>query len=232
MALTLAAQMLAVSVAIIKQQEFYNSAAKEQTWSSEYDYVVVGAGSAGSIVASRLSEDGTNSVLLLEAGGPATYLTDIPGAINQNIASTPDWGYVTTPQKYASQAFVGNSSPLEKAKVIGGSAMVNLMAYNRGNIRDYDMWANEYGAGSLWSFNRLLPYFKKLETFYNASYYPHDLRFHGRHGPITVSVVPNADPIHYKYQEAFHHAGYMKNDYNGPQQLGTGKTTIFVSFQF
>jgi len=215
--------MLSVAMALLQREQYHQRASARQLWAPEYDYIIVGAGSAGSVLASRLSEPKQNRVLLLEAGGPATVLSDIPSLFIENILSTPDWGYVTTPQKYASNMFNGNSSPLLRPRVVGGSGMANAMVYNRGNERDFNGWANEFGAGSRWNYANLLQRFRMMESFQNSSYYPKELAFHGFEGRITTSVVQNPDPIHEKYQQAWNDAGYEKVDNNGKSQVGFGK---------
>src|SRR6218665_3359134 len=128
---TIAVQMLTVAVAILQRQEWHNSAVARNDWLNQYDYIVVGAGSAGCIVASRLSENPKNTVLLLEAGGQANFLADIPGAQPYNIAGN-EWGYRTAPQSKSQLMYPKGRYKMVRGKLIGGSAMINRMIMNRG----------------------------------------------------------------------------------------------------
>ena len=127
----------------------------------EFDYVIVGGGSAGCVLASRFSEDRGTSVLLLEAGGrdwhPVIHIPLGVGQIRQ--AEMFDWGYVSEPQPNLD----GRRIELKRGKVLGGSSSINFMAHNRGNRSDYDRWVR-LGAPQ-WSYDKLLPYFKRLETW-------------------------------------------------------------------
>jgi choline dehydrogenase-like flavoprotein len=130
-------------------------------WDQEYDYIVVGAGSAGAVVANRLSEDPSTKVLLLEAGGSENIFSDIPVAA-ATLQMTPiDWAYQTEPQEASCFGLINRRSRWPRGRVLGGSSVLNYMLYIRGNSRDYDSWARNGAYG--WSWDEVLPYFIKSE---------------------------------------------------------------------
>jgi choline dehydrogenase-like flavoprotein len=156
---------------------------------TEYDYIVIGAGSAGAIVASRLAEDPDVSVLLLEAGGTdRTTLVRKPGMISlvqqvKQLKKRFDWGFTTVPQRHLD----GRRIPYTRGKVLGGSSSVNGMLYLRGNEANYNEWAARGCEG--WSFEDILPFYRKLENHENG-----ETAYHGAGGPIQVTRHP-ADQI-------------------------------------
>lgn len=146
----------------------------------EYDFIVVGAGSAGSVVANRLSEEPTWKVLLLEAGGDPLITDEIPALFGSTMKTHVDWQYLTEPEPTNCLGMVDKRCPWPRGKVLGGSSAINAMLYVRGNPKDYDMWEGMGNTG--WSYERLLPYFTKSEDFRagNAS------RYHGKGGLLQV----------------------------------------------
>ncbi|XP_042913074.1 glucose dehydrogenase [FAD, quinone]-like, partial [Parasteatoda tepidariorum] len=128
---------------------------------SHYDYIIVGAGSAGSVIASRLSEDPCVSVLLLEAGPKAQVLTEVPLAGMEIGGTINDWNYKTVPQKFGAFAYPNHQMTMPRGKGLGGSSIINYMLYVRGNKRDYDRWADIGCEG--WSWKDVYPYFLKSE---------------------------------------------------------------------
>ena len=127
-----------------------------------YDYIVVGGGSAGCVIASRLSEDPHNSVLLLDAGGDGTFLSDIPGAVGA-LYDQPslDWSYKTEPESDACLAMNGRKCSWHRGKSIGGTSTINGMLYVRGAKEDYNEWKRLGNIG--WGYEDVLPFFKLSE---------------------------------------------------------------------
>jgi PREDICTED: similar to CG9503-PA len=185
-------------------------------WDLEYDYIIVGAGTAGAVVANRLSEDPFSTVLLLEAGGSENLVTDIPLSAPY-IQKTPlDWRYKTVPQKHACFGLKNRQSLWPRGKVNGGSSVLNFMLYVRGNKKDYDLWSDQ-GCYD-WSWENVYPYFLKSEDNQDVSYayYP----WHNRGGYLTISSPPYRTPIAHAFIEGGEYLGYPENDVNGPIQTG------------
>ncbi|XP_066258130.1 glucose dehydrogenase [FAD, quinone] [Euwallacea similis] len=184
---------------------------------SKYDFIVIGSGSAGSIMANRLSEISQWKVLLLEAGGHETDISDVPILSLYLHKSKLDWGYKTEPQPTACQAMVENRCSWTRGKVLGGSSVLNTMLYIRGNRRDYDRWANFGNEG--WSYKEVLPYFKKSEDQRNP-YLAKDTKYHSTGGYQTVQDSPYNTPLGIAFLEAGQEMGYDVRDVNGEKQTG------------
>ena len=180
----------------------------------EFDYVIVGAGSAGCVLAARLSESGDNRVALLEAGGKDNYiLITMPAGVGEiRRAKRFDWDYLTEPVPNLRDRRI--SWP--RGKVLGGSSSINGMIYVRGNRSDYDGWASLQLRG--WSYAECLPYFKRLESNPIES-----TSYHSKTGPVGVSNASSGLPVYDALVEAGVQAGYPRtSDFNGEQQEGVG----------
>jgi choline dehydrogenase len=179
-----------------------------------YDYVIVGAGSAGCVLAARLTENPSVRVLLLEAGPPDDAdEIHIPAAINLLFQSPYDWGFRTVPQDRAA----GQSVYWPRGKVIGGSSSINAMIYIRGNKYDYNTWRDEYGCDG-WGYNDILPYFIRAE---HNSRGP--IAYHGGAGPLSVIDPKFRSPAPAAFVQSAINAGAQANkDFNGASQDGVG----------
>ena len=182
------------------------------------DYIVVGAGSAGCVLAARLSENPQASVLLLEAG-PRDNKTEIriPAAFSKLFHGPLDWDYRTEPEPGTAD----RALYWPRGKMLGGSSSLNAMMYVRGPARDYDRWAQAGNRG--WSFQDLLPYFKKSEGFRAEG----DPAFHGRGGPLEVARQRSPNPLTEAFLAAGRHLGLARlDDINGASQDGVTLTHV------
>ncbi|XP_001602085.1 glucose dehydrogenase [FAD, quinone] [Nasonia vitripennis] len=189
----------------------------------EYDFVVVGGGSAGSVLVNRLTENPDWSVLLLEAGGHETEITDVPILSLYLHKSKLDWKYRAQPQDSACQAMVDKRCCWTRGKVIGGSSVLNTMLYIRGNRRDFDQWESFGNPG--WGYDDILHYFKKSEDQRNP-YLARDQKYHGTGGYLTIQDAPYNTPLGVAFLQAGEEMGYEILDINGAQQTG------FALFQY
>ncbi len=180
----------------------------------EYDYIVVGAGSAGAVMAARLTEDPGVSVLLLEAGGEADAdEINIPLAFSALFKTKWDWNYTTTPQKHLDD----RPTYWPRMKALGGCSSMNAMIYIRGNHGDFDTWESEYGATG-WSHDDVLPYFIKAE--HNTAIKD---RYHGTSGPLNVEDRVYTHPLVDAWVDSAAGFGMARNpDFNGATQDGAG----------
>ena len=180
-----------------------------------YDYIIVGAGSAGCVLANRLTEDSGAAVLLLEAGPPDRhpYISIPLGIGRMHDKAMFDWGYETEPEANL------NNRRIEamRGKVLGGSSSINVMAYTRGNRGDYDRWAQKGARG--WSYADVLPYFNRAETWEKGKN-----TWRGGEGPLGTQYAKTPDSIFDAWLEAAKQSGYpFTEDYNGKQQEGFGR---------
>ena len=181
----------------------------------EYDYIIVGAGSAGCVLANRLSEDPAVRVLVLEAGPKdRSIYIHMPAALSYPLANDKfNWFYQSEPEPHMD----GRSIYCPRGRVLGGSSSINGMAYVRGHARDYDRWAQSGLQG--WSYAHCLPYFRRAQ---NHELGPDDYR--GGEGPLHVSAGKMTNPLFQAWIEAGRQAGYpITEDMNGYQQEGIGR---------
>ncbi|XP_046414124.1 glucose dehydrogenase [FAD, quinone] [Neodiprion virginianus] len=183
----------------------------------EYDFIIVGGGSAGSVLANRLTEVPEWNVLLLEAGGYETEITDVPILSLYLHKSKYDWKYRTQPQDSACQAMVDKRCCWTRGKVLGGSSVLNTMLYIRGNRRDFDQWESFGNYG--WGWDDVLPYFKKSEDQRNP-YLARNTKYHSTGGYLTVQDAPFNTPLGVAFLQAGEEMGYDIVDVNGAQQTG------------
>ena len=184
-----------------------------QNLSSEYDYVVVGAGSAGCVLAGRLSEDVGARVLLVEAGGPDRRReVQIPAAFGTLFKTECDWDYETEPQPHLG----GRRLFWPRGKMLGGSSSMNAMIYVRGHRTDFDGWRD--AGNDSWDFESVLPFFRKAEHQERGAD-----EFHGAGGPLNVASLRTVNPLSRAFVAAAVELGHTPNpDFNGAEQDGFG----------
>ena len=187
---------------------------------SSYDYIIVGAGSAGCVLANRLTETPDVSVLLIEAGGTDDKSEiQVPLAFFELQKSEVDWHYVSTPQKHTCKMHQEQRSCWTSGKVLGGSSSVNAMVYTRGNRDDYERWEELHGAEG-WGWDKVFKYFKKSEDFQADG----DTGYHGYGGPLAVTKSSFVTSVAHAFVDAGKELGFKDVDYNGASQIGVSLT--------
>jgi choline dehydrogenase len=185
-----------------------------------FDYIIVGAGSAGCVLANRLTEDGRHSVLLLEYGGSdRSIYIQMPAALSIPMNREQyNWFYETEPEPHLG----GRRMHTPRGKVLGGSSSINGMVYVRGNARDYEGWEQSGARG--WGYRHVLPYFRRAETREEGGD-----SYRGSDGPLHTSYGPTRNPLYRAWIEAAKQAGYPETeDINGYQQEGFGRMDMTV----
>ena len=187
----------------------------------EFDYVIVGAGSAGCVLADRLTADGETRVLVLEYGGSdRSVFIQMPSALSipMNMPKY-NWFYHTEPEPHLG----GRVMHTPRGKVLGGSSSINGLVYVRGNPQDFERWAGEGAAG--WSYADVLPYFKRAESRADGGD-----AYRGDRGPLGTRYGPLSNPLHEAWLAAAEQAGYVRtSDINGAQQEGFGRMDMTVA---
>jgi choline dehydrogenase len=187
---------------------------------SNFDYIIIGSGSAGSAIAYRLAESGQTSIAVIEFGGSdAGPFIQMPAALSYPM-NMPfyDWGY----RAEAENGLNGRSLVCPRGKVIGGSSSINGMIYVRGNPLDYDHWRDQGAAG--WGYVDVLPYFRRMETSHGGQ-----APWRGTDGPLHITRGPRDNPLHEAFVTAATQAGYAATlDYNGHRQEGFGPADMTV----
>ena len=188
--------------------------------SDTYDYIIVGAGSAGCVLANRLTEDGTATVLLLEHGGSdASLFIQMPSALSipMNMPRY-NWGYSSEPEPHLG----GRRINCPRGRVLGGSSSINGLVYIRGNALDFEAWEKAGAAG--WGYRHVLPYFRRAETFAGGAD-----SYRGGDGPLRTQHGPIRNPLYQAFIDAGAQAGYpVTQDVNGFQQEGFGRMDMTV----
>jgi len=185
-----------------------------------FDYIVIGAGSAGCVLANRLSESGKDQVLLIEAGGEDdSWLFRMPLGFMMTAANPVyDWGYLSEPDS----KMAGRSLPLPRGRVLGGSSSVNGMIYMRGHSSDYDGWRQMGAAG--WGYADVLPYFRRMESSWRGAG-----RYHGDQGPLAVTPVGGDHLLREPIRRSVVAAGFQESeDLSGDRQEGFSACEVTV----
>ncbi|KAL0126563.1 hypothetical protein PUN28_005138 [Cardiocondyla obscurior] len=211
-----------------QNQDFQSRRMRQMTpqFGDTYDFIVIGAGTAGATVAARLSETPQDKVLLIEAGYHEDFFMNIPiaapiTAMDNNIS----WNYKTKPSDKYCLGMKNNSCTWSAGKVLGGSSVLNFMIATRGSAEDYDRWAEMGNEG--WAYKDVLKYFKKLEKI-DIPELKSDTTYHGTDGPVHITYPLFHTPVAEGFLKAGEELGYPTVDYNGKNEIGFSyvQTTI------
>nr|XP_023011601.1 glucose dehydrogenase [FAD, quinone]-like isoform X1 [Leptinotarsa decemlineata] len=194
--------------------EMYDSK-QSLTDAKEYDFIIIGSGPSGSVIANRLSEIPEWKVLLLEAGAPETKISQVPSMYHYLQTTHYDWRYSTVSQNHSCLGMEEHRCSIAAGKALGGNTAVNDMLYGRGNQRDYDLWA-DLGLPE-WCWNDVLPYFKKIEDAHISDF---DRKHHNLGGPLHLENYQHSTILGHTILQAGHELGIKTIDYNGKEQLG------------
>ncbi|XP_035705374.1 oxygen-dependent choline dehydrogenase isoform X2 [Folsomia candida] len=186
-----------------------------ETYAHAYDFIIVGGGTAGAVIANRLSANSEWKVLLLEAGTDPLILNALPALASANLYhKDTDWNYFSVPQKNHSYASLNQKLGLSRGKSLGGCSNLNFLIYQRGNPQDYDNWANITG-DKAWEYKNVLKYFKISEDY--RGNFPDPLeKYHGLHGPLSVSKQGHSVLVN-EWISAAKEFGFESSDPNGRQ---------------
>ncbi|XP_026488907.2 glucose dehydrogenase [FAD, quinone]-like [Vanessa tameamea] len=198
--------------------ELYNGEPPDaKTIRSEYDFIIIGAGTAGCVLSNRLTEVEKFKVLLIEAGDAEQIFMDIPIVATMLQFTNANWDYHTEPQKAACMGMRSGRCSWPRGKVVGGSSVLHSMMHTRGNRRDYDKWAANGNTG--WDYNSVLKYFKKSENM-QIDELAKDIKYHSTKGPINIQNSHWRTPLSDAFLQAGVETGGKIVDYNGEKQIG------------
>ncbi|UXI22568.1 YEATS domain-containing protein 4 [Sarcoptes scabiei] len=215
---------------LFRQME-HNRIAQQASKSNQthFDYIIVGGGTAGCVLAHRISSRLNATVLLLEAGGPQSIVTDMIGNTQYLIGGEFDWNYNVQPQRYAGLAYPSFS--ITRGKVLGGSSTTQWGIYNRGNSRDYDNWSERYGLREL-AWNEALNYFERFENNTDRLVSFENDPKNRSNGLVSISTETKPDLLLIKFQQLMNKLGFPNIDLsNGTNQLGTTIAQMFYNDQ-
>src|SRR6266446_5000239 len=192
----------------------------------EFDFIVVGGGSAGAVIAARLSEDPSCRVALIEAGERPPEISSMPLACAaMQLNPDVDWMYTADPGEKAGLGLKFRRVPVPRGKMLGGSSSINYMAYVRGHPGDFNSWAKCGATG--WSYDEVLPYFRKSEGLTPSTEIAIDAAAHRSDGPLGVSVRSPVIPAARDFVKAAEAAGFKRGDYNGRDRGGAAVASLF-----
>ncbi|XP_037813969.1 glucose dehydrogenase [FAD, quinone] [Lucilia sericata] len=191
-----------------------------QIFLPEYDFIIIGAGSGGCVVANRLSEIQNATVLLLEAGDQETFISDVPLTAALTQMTRYNWGYKSDPTPNACQGLKDGVCNWPKGRGVGGTSLINFMLYTRGHRKDYDHWSQLGNKG--WSYDEVLPYFKKSEHMEIEEL--RKSKYHGTKGPLNVCYTDYKSKLLKAFLKSSHEMGYNITDPNGEHMLGFSRS--------